>query len=110
MREAGRIVARVHEAMRELVRPGVSDRGARTRGPKRLFASTAQSRRFWAIPHTGRNDFPASICASINEELVHGIPSAKRWLEPGDIISVDVGATYKGWVGRLRLDLRGGHD
>ena len=54
---------------------------------------------FLGYPHTGKNDFPASICTSINEELVHGIPSAKRWLEPGDIIGIDVGATYRGWVG-----------
>ena len=54
---------------------------------------------FLGYPHTGQNDFPASICASINSELVHGIPSKTRWLEPGDIISIDVGATYKGWVG-----------
>jgi methionyl aminopeptidase len=54
---------------------------------------------FLGYPHTGRNDFPASICTSINEEVVHGIPSSQRWLEPGDIISVDVGATYQGWVG-----------
>ena len=54
---------------------------------------------FLGYPHTGKNDFPASICTSINEELVHGIPSQRRWLEPGDIISVDVGAIYHGWVG-----------
>ena len=43
--------------------------------------------------------FPASICASINEELVHGIPSKKRVLKAGDIVSIDVGAVYKGYVG-----------
>jgi methionyl aminopeptidase len=54
---------------------------------------------FLGYPHTGKNDFPANICTSINEVLVHGIPSQRRWLEAGDIISIDVGATYHGWVG-----------
>jgi methionyl aminopeptidase len=54
---------------------------------------------FLGYPHKGQNDYPASICASINEELVHGIPSSQRWLEPGDIISIDVGAIFQGWVG-----------
>ena len=59
----------------------------------------ALSRLSWATRIRERTIFPASICASINEELVHGIPTDKRWLEPGDIISIDVGATYQGWVG-----------
>ena len=98
MREAGRIVARVHEAMAELVRPGVTTAELNTRAEEIIRQHDAFPT-FLGYPHTGRNDFPASICASVNEELVHGIPSTKRWLEPGDIISIDVGATYKGWVG-----------
>lgn len=98
MREAGRIVARVHEAMREMVRPGVTTAMLNERA-EQIIRQHGAVPTFLGYPHTGRNDFPASICASINEELVHGIPSVKRWLEPGDIISIDVGATYKGWVG-----------
>ncbi len=98
MREAGRIVARVHEAMREMVRPGVTTATLNERA-EQIIRQHGAVPTFLGYPHTGRNDFPASICASINEELVHGIPSVKRWLEPGDIISIDVGATYKGWVG-----------
>jgi methionyl aminopeptidase len=98
MREAGRIVARVHEAMREMVKPGVTTAQLNAKAEAIIRAHNAIPT-FLGYPHTGRNDFPASICASINEELVHGIPSPKRWLEPGDIISIDVGATYKGWVG-----------
>lgn len=98
MREAGRIVARVHEAMREMVRPGVTTAALDQRA-EAIIRQHGAVPTFLGYPHTGRNDFPASICASINEELVHGIPSVKRWLEPGDIISIDVGATYKGWVG-----------
>ncbi len=98
MREAGRIVARVHEAMREMVRPGVTTAELDARAEEIIRAHDAIPT-FLGYPHTGKNDFPASICASINEELVHGIPSPKRWLEPGDIISIDVGAIYQGWVG-----------
>jgi len=98
MREAGRIVARVHEAMREMVRPGVTTYELDVRAEEIIRQHNATPA-FLGYPHTGKNDFPASICASINEELVHGIPSRERWLEPGDIISVDVGAIFRGWVG-----------
>ena len=98
MREAGRIVARVHEAMREMVRPGVTTYDLDVRARKIIRGHNAIPA-FLGYPHTGKNDYPASICASINEELVHGIPSRERWLESGDIISIDVGAIYKGWVG-----------
>lgn len=98
MREAGRIVARVHEAMQEMVRPGITTAELDARAEAIIRAEHAVPA-FLGYPHTGKNDYPASICASINEELVHGIPSHKRWLEPGDIISIDVGAIYQGWVG-----------
>lgn len=98
MREAGRIVARVHEAMRELIRPGVTTAALNARAEEVIRSHDAIPT-FLGYPHTGKNEFPASICASINEELVHGIPTNDRWLETGDIISIDVGATFKGWVG-----------
>jgi methionyl aminopeptidase len=98
MREAGRIVARVHDALREMVKPGVTTAELDVRAEE-IIRSHGAVPAFLGYPHTGRNDFPASICASINEELVHGIPSHQRWLEPGDIISIDVGAIYRGWVG-----------
>lgn len=98
MREAGRIVARVHEAMREMVRPGVTTAQLDARA-EAIIRSHGAEPAFLGYPYTGKNDFPASICASINHELVHGIPSPRRWLEPGDIISIDVGTIYRGWVG-----------
>ncbi len=98
MREAGRIVARVHEAMREMIRPGVTTAELDAQA-EAIIRSHQAVPAFLGYPHTGRNDYPASICASINEELVHGIPSSQRWLEPGDIISIDVGAVFQGWVG-----------
>jgi methionyl aminopeptidase len=98
MREAGRIVARVHAALREMIKPGVTTAALDARAEE-IIRSHGATPTFLGYPHTGKNDFPASICTSINEVLVHGIPSQRRWLEPGDIISVDVGATYHGWVG-----------
>lgn len=93
MREAGRIVAKVHVAMREAIRPNVS-----TAELNVLAEDIIRSHD--AIPtFLGYGGFPASICTSINDEIVHGIPSPTRILKEGDIISVDVGATYHGWVG-----------
>jgi len=93
MREAGRIVARVHEAMQRSVRVGVS-----TAALNAIAEDIIRSH--GAIPtFLGYHGFPASICTSINDEIVHGIPSPERVLKNGDIISIDVGATYKGWVG-----------
>lgn len=98
MREAGRIVARVHQALREMIRPGVTTAELDARAAE-IIRSHGAIPTFLGYPHTGKNDFPANICTSINEVLVHGIPSQRRWLEAGDIISIDVGATYHGWVG-----------
>lgn len=98
MREAGRIVARVHEALREMIRPGVTTAELNAKADAIIRAHRAIPA-FLGYPHTGKNDFPASICTSINQEVVHGIPSPARWLEPGDIIGIDVGAIYHGWVG-----------
>jgi methionyl aminopeptidase len=93
MREAGRIVARVHEAMREMVRPGVTtyelDAG------REIIPAHEPSQPF-GYPPAGQNDYPATICAW-SKALVHGIP-VERWLELGDIISIDVSAICR-WVG-----------
>lgn len=97
MREAGRIVARAHQAMREAVEPGITtaelDRIAET-----VIRDHNAIPVFLGYPKPDAPDFPASITASINNELVHGIPG-KRVLREGDIISLDVGATYEGFVG-----------
>lgn len=98
MREAGRIVARAHQAMREALRPGIStadlDRIAET-----VIRDHGATPVFKGYPKPDAPDFPASITASINSELVHGIPSPKRILREGDIISLDCGCTYMGFVG-----------
>lgn len=97
MRDAGRIVARVHNAIREAIRPGVTT--ARLNeiadGIIRKHGATPT---FLGYPPGSPYPFPAAITVSVNEELVHGIPGP-RVLHEGDIVSIDVGATYKGFVG-----------
>ena len=93
MKIAGDIVAQVHLAMRDAVKPGVS-----TKDLDDLAYEIIKSNK--AIPtFKGYRGFPGTICASINDEVVHGIPSDKRILKDGDIIAVDVGATFRGLVG-----------
>ncbi|MFW5692323.1 MAG: type I methionyl aminopeptidase [Chloroflexota bacterium] len=98
MREAGRIVAIAHAAMREAIRPGIStwelDQIAEA-----IIRDHGAVPAFLGYPKQNAPDFPATITASINEELVHGIPSKSRVLHEGDIISLDVGCHYKGFVG-----------
>ncbi len=93
MRHAGHIVALVHKKMKEVIEPGIS-----TKELDSIAFNIIKSER--AIPtFLGYNGFPASICASINEQVVHGIPHEDITVKEGDIISIDVGATYAGFVG-----------
>jgi len=93
MRQAGRIVAQVLDRFREVVRPGIS-----TADLEKIALEVIESA--GGIPSfKGYRGYPAAICASIKEELVHGIPSPKRVLKEGDIVSLDVGAIYKGYHG-----------
>jgi methionyl aminopeptidase len=92
MREAGRIVAMTHRLMAQAVRPGVT-----TKELDKIAEDFIRSQH--AIPSfKGYNGFPGSICASVNEELVHGIPGNRKLLE-GDIISIDIGAQFRGYHG-----------
>jgi methionyl aminopeptidase len=93
MRHAGHIVALVHQKMKEVVEPGISTKELDSIAMKIIKENRA-------IPtFLGYNGFPASICTSINERVVHGIPSENEILKDGDIIAIDVGATYRGLVG-----------
>lgn len=92
MREAGRIVAQTHQLMAEAIKPGITT-GELDQIAERFIRSQD------AIPSfKGYNDFPSSICASVNDELVHGFPGSRK-LNEGDIISIDIGAQYKGYHG-----------
>jgi len=93
MRHAGHIVALVHQEMKKVVEPGIS-----TKELDDIAYRTIKANR--AIPtFLGYHGYPASICTSINEQVVHGIPSEKDILKEGDIIAIDIGATYGGFVG-----------
>ena len=93
MRHAGHIVALVHKKMREVIEPGIS-----TKELDDIAYHLIKTER--AIPtFLGYHGFPGSICASINEQVVHGIPNENIKVKEGDIISIDVGATYAGMVG-----------
>ena len=93
MKRAGHIVALVHKAMKDAVKPGVS-----TQELDDIARDIIKSNK--AIPtFLNYHGFPACICASINENVVHGIPSKDVILKEGDIVSIDVGATYGGLVG-----------
>jgi methionyl aminopeptidase len=92
MRKAGRIVAETLEIMAGAIRPGLA-----TIELDRL--AERHIRRQGGVPaFKGYRGFPASICASVNEEVVHGIPGLRR-LKEGDIISIDVGVNYRGYYG-----------
>jgi len=92
MREAGKIVGFTHQVLREKIKPGIT-----TQELDELAEKTI--RKHNAIPaFKGYGGFPASICASINEEVVHGIPS-NRILKEGDIISIDIGAFKDSYCG-----------
>jgi len=94
MRQAGRINAEILATMKNMIRPGVSTVDLNAAAEEVLKKHGCYS------PFKGYSQppYPASICTSVNEELVHGIPSKKRILREGDIISVDCGTVYEGFV------------
>jgi methionyl aminopeptidase len=98
MREAGRIAAVALRAAASKAAPGAStfelDRAAHE-----TIVSMGATPTFIGYGPGGKPPYPAATCISVNEEIVHGIPSRTRELHEGDIVSIDIGATYKGYVG-----------
>ncbi len=92
MRVSGSIVAAVLKRLTEMVEPGITTLDLDQEAERMIRGAGAYP------TFKGYNGFPRSICASINDEVVHGIPS-KRKLRQGDIVSIDCGATYMGYVG-----------
>lgn len=91
MRESCRLLAQVHKALGEMVRPGISTLDIDKAGEKMI-------REMGCVPNfKDYNGYPASICVSVNDEVVHGIPSRHRILQEGDIVSLDAGLIYKGY-------------
>src|SRR6201986_3583638 len=93
MREAGLVVARTLRVLADAVRPGITTADLDP-------LAEAEIRAAGATPSfKGYHGYPATICTSVNEEIVHGIPSPRRSLREGDIISIDCGAIVGGWHG-----------
>ena len=91
MREAGKILAKTHEELKNAIRPGMSTLDIDKLGEKII-------RGYGCIPSfLNYNGYPASICVSVNDEVVHGIPRADMILQEGDIVSLDAGVIYKGY-------------
>lgn len=99
MRQAGRIVADILKLMKEMIRPGVDTLALDKAAEALAFKENSKPAfKGYKVPWVS-TPFPGTICASINEEVVHGIPSRERVLREGDIISIDTGVSYKGFFG-----------
>lgn len=91
MREAGRILAKTHGELAKNLRPGMSTWDIDHMGEEII-------RSYGCIPSfKNYNGYPASICVSVNDEVVHGIPHKEHFLDEGDIVSLDAGVIYKGY-------------
>ena len=91
MRQSGHLLAKVHEELHAALRPGISTLELDEIGERTIRA-------LGGIPNCKDYEgFPASVCISVNNEVVHGIPSSERILQEGDIVSLDTGLIYKGF-------------
>jgi len=99
MREANLIVARVLEHLETLIRPGVTTKELDIVAEQMILEAGGKPAFKGYRGAVGSVSFPASVCTSVNEEIVHGIPSEERVLERGDILAVDVGVCYEGYFG-----------
>lgn len=91
MRQAGKILAKVHEELGQAIKPGISTWEINQLGEKLI-------RQYDCIPNfLNYHGYPASVCVSVNEEVVHGIPKKNVILKEGDIVSLDAGLIYKGY-------------
>lgn len=99
MRDAGRILADVLMGMNERIVPGIATQELDDWADRQIVAAGCEAT-FRGQPGMvrGARPFPAATCISINEEIIHGIPSNQRVIKDGDIVSVDCGVTYKGYV------------
>jgi len=104
MRRSGHIVRQVLEATRAVVAPGVSTMDLERVAEKKILESGAVS------AFKGYHDYPRVLCTSINNEIVHGIPSEKRKLKAGDIVSIDCGVVLDGYYGDSAITVAVGGD
>ena len=99
MRQAGRLVGEVLSELAAVIAPGVTTAELDAMAEKRILAAGATP------AFKGYHGYPATICASVNDEVIHGIPSPTRVLKEGDIVSIDVGASLNGYFGDSALTL-----
>ncbi|MDR1378521.1 MAG: type I methionyl aminopeptidase [Synergistaceae bacterium] len=99
MRNAGKVVADILDALREIVRPGISTAELDRVAEQYIQESGGKASFKGYRPFHAEIPYPSAICASVNEEIVHGIPSDGRILQEGDIVSVDVGVYLQGYHG-----------
>src|SRR5438067_10161820 len=104
MRRSGHIVRQVLEATRAVVAPGVSTMDLERVAEKKILEAGAVS------AFKGYHDYPRVLCTSINNEIVHGIPSEKRKLKAGDIVSIDCGVVLDGYYGDSAITVAVGGD
>src|SRR5208283_1428042 len=93
MRQSGHIVRQVLDHVRSIVAPGLSTMDLERSAEKKIAELGAKP------AFKGYYDYPCVLCTSVNEEIVHGIPSEKRVLKAGDIVSIDCGAVFDGYYG-----------
>lgn len=99
MREAGLVVAHTLRVLAEAVRPGITTADLDAIAEREIRSAGA-------VPSfLGYHGYPATICTSVNEEIVHGIPARDRRLNPGDVISIDCGAIVDGWHGDAAISM-----
>jgi len=93
MRRSGRIVRQILDDLKTMVAPGVTTMDLEKAAEQKIKESGAKP------AFKGYYDYPCVLCTSVNEEIVHGIPSAKRVLKAGDIVSIDCGVVLDGYYG-----------
>ena len=106
MREAGRVVAKAHAAVRKIVAPGATTADVE-QAVAEVFRIHDATPLFLNYPNSeeGKPPFPSVVCTSVNEQVVHGIPSRRRVLREGDILAVDTGCRVNGWCGDAAITL-----
>ena len=104
MRRSGHIVRQVLDAARELVAPGVSTMELERAAERKIKELGAKS------AFKGYYDYPCVLCTSVNNEIVHGIPSERRVLKAGDIVSLDCGVVLDGYYGDAAITVPVGNE
>lgn len=98
LRDAGRIVGETYQRLEEYVVPGVTTAELDARAEE-LIRQRGARPMYKGYHPPGHSPFPATICVAVNNQIVHGIPSRKQRLREGDIVGIDIGVLYRGWIG-----------